>query len=323
MLRYVLQRLTQFVIVFVIVTFAVMVLLRLGLNQPGDPARTMLGGFSTAEEIAATNARYHLHDNYLVQYFYWVKLMVVDRDFGYSVSNSQPVATLISRRIVTTLLLGAYTIVLSVAIAVPVALRQAYKRGRVFDRGANTATFLFVSVPVVVVAVFGKLLFVEHWALFPRIADKVYPWQGIGEHIHNFFLPVLTLTLPTAAILTRLLRADVSVTLQSEFIDLATAKGVPPRRILWGHALRNSLFTMVTSIGVQVGAIIGGAIVVETFFDLDGMGSLLVVAVLSSDLFTVQAIVALLVVAVVLTNLLVDLLYGVIDPRLRLASELR
>ncbi len=322
-MRYARQRFTQFLIVFFIVTFGVMVLLRMGLNEPGDPARTMLGGFATDAQIAATNARYHLHDNYLVQYVYWLKLMIVDQDFGYSVSNSMPVSTLIARRIVPTLLLGTYAVVISVGVAVPVAVYSAYKRDRALDRSASLVTFALVALPAIVIAVFLKFLFVDHWALFPRVADKVYPWEDLGAHIRNFLLPTLTIALPTAAVLTRLQRADLSVTLQSEFINLAKAKGIRPRRILWRHALRNSLFTLLTSIGVQVGAIIGGAIVAETFFDLDGMGSLLITSVLSTDLFTVQAIVALLVVAVVVTNLVVDLLYSVIDPRVRLASVLR
>ncbi len=112
------------------------------------------------------------------------------------------------------------------------------------------------------------------------------------------------------------------LTLQSDFISLARAKGISPGRILWRHALRNSVFSLITSIGVQLGALIGGAVVVELFFDLDGMGSMLIVAVLSSDLFTVQATVALLVATVVVANLLIDLLYSAIDPRIRVARAL-
>jgi peptide/nickel transport system permease protein len=182
---------------------------------------------------------------------------------------------------------------------------------------------VFISVPAIVIAVILKLLFVEQWAIFPRIAERVYPWDDFGAHVRNFTLPALTLALPAAAVLTRLLRADLVLALQSDFVYLAKAKGLSSRRILWRHALPNAMFTLLSSVGLQVAAIVGGAVVVETFFDLDGMGLLLVVAVLSSDLFTVQAIVAILVVAVVVTNLFVDLLYGFIDPRVRLASELR
>ena len=322
-MRYVVQRLTRFLIVFFIVTFTVMVLLRLGLNQPGDPARTMLGGFAEQALIDETNERYHLHDNYLVQYYHWLRLMIFEQDFGFSVSNNTPVATLISRRIMATLLLGLYGITLGVAIAVPLAVRQAYRRDRAFDKAASVVSFLFVSVPAIVIAVFLKLLFVEQWEIFPRIADRIYPWEDLGEHIVNFALPALTLALPTAAVLTRFVRAEMVLVLQSDFVSLAKAKGLAPQRILWRHALRNSLFSLLTSIGVLAGAIVGGAVVAEVFFDLDGMGLLLVTAVLSSDLFTVQGIVALLVVAVVVINVIVDLLYSAIDPRVKLASALQ
>jgi peptide/nickel transport system permease protein len=322
-MRYAVQRLTRFVIVFFVVTFGVMVLLRLGLNSPGDPARTMLGGIATQEQIDDTTETFRLHANYLVQYVRWLRLIVFERDFGFSVSNNIAVSTLIARRIVTTLLLGVYAITLALAIAVPVAVNQAYRRDRPFDRAASVTSFVFVSVPAIVVAVILKLLFVEQWEIFPRIAEKVYPWEDFGQHVLNFTLPALTLALPAAAVMTRILRADLVLVLQSDFIQLAKAKGLSPRRVLWRHALPNSLFSLLSSIGVQIGIIVGGAVVVETFYDLDGMGLLLVSSVLSSDLFTVQAIVALLVVAVVVTNLVVDLLYGVIDPRVRLAAELR
>jgi ABC-type dipeptide/oligopeptide/nickel transport system permease component len=152
---------------------------------------------------------------------------------------------------------------------------------------------------------------------FPRVGDKIYPWDDLGAHIENFFVPTLVLTLPLAAIYTRLLRADMVQTLQADFVTLASAKGVPYRRILWVHALRNSLFSLVTAVGTQLGAIVGGAIVAETFFDLDGMGSMLVTSVLSKDLFTVQSTAAILVACVVTVNLIVDLMYAVIDPRIR------
>ncbi len=323
MRRYVLQRLTQFLIVFFVVTFGVMVFLRLGLDAPGDPARTMLGGYPDQALIDATNAKYHLTSNYFVQYFYWLKGLLIDQDLGYSVSNSMAVSSLIGRRLGVTMLLGFYALALALVLAVPLAVAQAYWRDRPFDKMSSFMSFVFVSVPAIVTAVFLKLLFVEQWHLFPRIADKVYPWQDPLEHVRNFALPVLTLSLPAAAVFSRLLRAEMAMTLQSDFIGLARAKGMSPRRILWRHALRNSVFSLVTSVGVQVGVVLGGAVVAETFFDLDGMGLLLITAVLSNDLFTVQSITAILVITVVVANLLVDLLYSFIDPRVRLASALR
>lgn len=323
MRHYVVQRLAQFLVVFVLVTFGVMVLLRFGLDAPGDPARTMLGGYPDQALIDATNAKYHLNSNYFVQYLHWLKGLVIDQDLGYSTSNSLAVSSLISRRIGVTMLLGFYGVSVALIIAVPLAVAQAHWRDRMFDKMSSYTAFVFVSVPAIVTAVFLKLLFVEHWHVFPRIADKVYPWQDPLEHVRNFALPVLTLALPAAAVFARLLRADMSTTLQSDFIALTRTTGMSPKRILWRHALPNSLLSLVTSVGVQVSVVFGGALVAETFFDLDGMGLLLITAVLSYDLFTVQAITAILVIFVVVTNLLVDLLYTVIDPRVRLASAER
>src|SRR3990170_4907898 len=166
-MRYVGQRLTRFLIVFFIVTFTVMVLLRLGLDSPGDPARTMLGGYPDQALIDATNAKYRLHSNYLVQYFHWLRLLIVERDLGFSVSNSLPVRTLISKRIVVTLLLGVYAITLAVLISVPLAVRQASRRVGIFDKSTSFVSFLFVSAPAMGVAVFLKLLFGEHWHISP------------------------------------------------------------------------------------------------------------------------------------------------------------
>jgi peptide/nickel transport system permease protein len=331
--RYFLQRLSQFLIVFFIVTFGVMVLMRLGLNAPGDPARTLLGGTADQQLIDATTAKYHLDSNYFVQYWFWISNMLRG-DMGFSVPNSLPVSALLRTRAMTTILLGLYATVFAVIIAVPLAVRQAYKRDTTFDRGASGMSFLFVSLPAIVLAPLLTLVLINEnvftignyvitiggW--FPRVGNKVYPWQDLTEHFKNFFVPTLVLTLPLAAIFTRLLRGDMVQTLQADYITLASAKGVPPRRVLWVHALRNSLFSLLTSVGTQLGAIVGGAIVAETFFDLDGMGSMLVTAILSKDLFTVQSTAAILVACVVIINLTVDLLYAVIDPRIRHARAL-
>jgi peptide/nickel transport system permease protein len=326
--RYFLQRLLQFAIVFFIVTFVVMVLMRLGLNAPGDPARTLLGGTADQELIDATTEKFKLDSNYLTQYLFWLGNMI-QGDMGFSVPNSLPVLDLITGRVMTTLLLGAYAIIWALIIAVPLAVRQAHQRDSLFDKSASGISFLFVSAPPIVLAPILTLVLIKEntWEVgdyvitiggwFPRVGDKVYPWEDLGEHFSNFFVPTIVLTLGLAAVFTRLLRAEMAMTLQSDFITLASAKGVSPRRVLWVHGLRNSLFSLLTSVGTQLGAIVGGAIVAETFFDLDGMGTMLVTAVLSKDLFTVQSTTAILVFCVVTVNLIVDLMYAVIDPRIR------
>ena len=207
-------------------------------------------------------------------------------------------------------------------IAIPVAIYQAYKRDSRFDRTGNFASFLFVSLPTLVLAPFIIYLFVNKLGWFNRTSEKVMPWEDLGEHFKNFFLPVLVLTLPLAAVFARLLRSDMVQTLQSDFITLASAKGVPPSRVLWRHALRNSLFSLLTSVGIQLSGLVGGALIVEQYFNMKGMGALLLTSILSKDLFVVQSVTAIVVAVVSLANLLIDLLYAVIDPRIRHARAL-
>ncbi len=316
-MRYFLQRLLQFVIVFFLVTFGVMVFMRIGMNKPGDPARTMLGGVVSDEKAAAVNAQYHLNDNLFVQYFYWLGKMFRG-DFGISVQQNVTVANYMKGRVLVTFFLGFYSILWALIIAIPVAVYQAYKRDSNFDRAGNLFSFLFVSLAGAWCSHRSSSTCSSRssgW--FPRISEKVMPWDDLGAHFQNFFLPVLVLTLPLAAIFTRLLRADLVQTLQSDFITLASAKGVPPSRVLWNHALRNSLFSLLSTVGVQLGAIVGGALVVEQYFAMKGMGSLLLTSILSKDLFVVQSVTAIVVAVVAIANLLIDLLYAVIDPRIR------
>src|SRR5262245_433850 len=148
-MRYFLQRLLQFLIVFFLVTFWVMVFMRIGLNKPGDPARTMLGSTATEEQIIAATAKYHVTSNYLVQYWYVIKGLLTG-DMGYSVQNNLAVTTYIKPRVMTTVFLGFYAIFFAVAIAVPLGIYQAYKRDSAFDKSGSFATFFFVSVPVLV-----------------------------------------------------------------------------------------------------------------------------------------------------------------------------
>jgi peptide/nickel transport system permease protein len=315
--RYFLQRLGQLLIVFLLVTFAVMVIMRLGAEDPTQLGFKLLGGTPTEAEVAQAVKDYHLDRNWFVQYWYWITDLLFRFDLGYSKTNNLSVGTLIKPRMMTTALLGIYANVLGLLIAIPVAIRQAHKRDGAFDQAASVATFVGVGVPAIVLGILMQLLFVVRLDWFPSIGDKIYPWDDLGGHFENFFVPTLTLALPVAAIYARLLRGDMAATLQSDFITLASAKGMSTKRVLWRHALRNSLFSLVTSIGTNLGALVGSAIVVETLFDLDGLGTLLVTSTLSRDLFTVQGLIAIIVLLVVIVNLLVDLAYAVIDPRIR------
>jgi peptide/nickel transport system permease protein len=316
--RYALQRFLQFLLVFFLVTFFVLVATRIGLK---DPARSLLGGTATQQQIDTITAKYHLDSNYFVQYFYWLKNLLTG-NMGRSEVFSTDVSTLIVQKIMPTLLLGVYAMVLALLISVPLGVWSAYRRDGYFDKAGSFLSFAFVSTPALVLGVLFSLVFVNHFGHFPRVSDKVYPWDDPYQHFRNFFLPTITLALPIAAVFTRLLRSDMVLTLQSDYITLARAKGMSPRRILWRHALRGSLFSLMTAIGLQLGALLGGAVVVEQLFGLGGLGKLLTEGILRADLLVVQACAAILVISVVVVNFVIDLLYAVVDPRIRHARAL-
>ena len=320
--RYALQRLLQLIVVFVIVTFAILVVMRIGARNPTELAFRMLGGQPSPDVAANAVKDYHLDRNLVVQYLYWLRDFFVHQDLGYSLKDNQTVAKLLGPRVMTTVLLGLYAIIFGLLIAIPTAVLAAYKRDRPIDRIINLCSFVGFGVPEVVLGVLLKLLFVVHWKIFPAVGTKMYPWNDFGGHVRNYFLPALTLAIPLASVYVRFLRSDMIATLQADFVTLATAKGASPTRVLWRHALRNSLFSVVTAVGTQLGALIGGTVVVEYLFDLEGLGSQLVNSVLSRDLFTVQSLVAVIVALVVVINLAVDLTYSVIDPRVRQARAL-
>ncbi len=316
----------QLVIVFVLVTFGVLVIMRIGSNSAPELAIKLAGKPLTQAEIDRLVSDYQLDSNFFVQYWSWLWNLVAHQDLGYSPATSSTVWNLMQPRVLVTLLLGVYANIVALLIAVPLAVRQAQKRDSWFDKTGSFFTFIGVGVPAVVLGVFLQLIFALKlgWTkdYFKFIGNKVYPWDDLGLHFRNFFLPTISLAIPIAAIYARLLRSDMVQTLQSDYITLASAKGVPPRRVLWRHALRNSSLSLLTAVGTQTGTLLGGALVVETLYDLDGLGLRLVTAVLSSDLFTVQSFVAMIVLLVVVVNFTVDISYALVDPRIRQARTL-
>jgi peptide/nickel transport system permease protein len=320
-MRYVLQRILQFLIVFVIVTFVVMVMTRIGSR---DPIRDLAGGAVSDAQIAQVKEDYPYLDKPLVQqYVYWLGDFVTG-DLGRSYLQSQEGIDMFKQRLPATLFIGFWAIVIGLLIAVPVGVYSAYRRDGPFDRIASITSFGVISMPPVVVGVALLYLVVARIDFFPTVgaSDYIAPWDSPIGHFKNFFIPALTLGMGLGAIWSRFLRADMNLTLQSDFIMLAKAKGVAPGRVLWVHALRASVLSLVTSVALQSSALIGGAVISETFFGPKGIGERLVFAIQGNDILIIQAITAVLVVGVVFFNLLVDLLYAVIDPRIRHMRQL-
>ena len=318
-MRYVLQRLFQFLIVFVIVTFVVMVFTRIGSR---DPVRDLAGGAVGEAQIEQVRQDYPYLDKPLVQqYVYWLGDFVTG-DLGRSYLQSQEGIDMFKQRLPATLFIAFWAIVIGLLLAVPIGVYSAYRRDGPFDRVASVTSFGVISMPPVVVGVALLYLVVARVDYFPTVGASNYvaPWDSPIGHFKNFFIPALTLGLGLGAVWSRFLRADMNLTLQSDFIMLAKAKGVSPGRVLWVHALRASVLSLVTSVALQTSALIGGAVISETFFGPKGIGERLVFAIQGNDILIIQAITAVLVVGVVIANLLVDLLYAALDPRIRYAK---
>jgi peptide/nickel transport system permease protein len=316
--RYALARLVQFVIVIIVVTFAVLAISRIGSK---DPARDLAGGAVSQERVDEVTARFHLDEPIVVQYGYWLKDFVTF-DMGYSYIQSQDVVAMFKQRMPVTLFVAFWAIFIGLVIAVPAGVYSAYKRDGWLDRAISAGSFAVISMPALVLAVLLSYLLSVRWQVFPLLGTYVAPWSNPVQHFKNFFLPAITLGAGLGAVWTRLLRADMIGTLQSDYIMLARAKGMSPSRVLWGHALRGSVLSLLTSVALNVGGLIGGAVVIEQIFSLPGVGLRLVESVQTNDLLTLQAIAAVLAVAVVLANFAVDLLYAAVDPRIRHARAL-
>jgi peptide/nickel transport system permease protein len=318
-MRYFLQRLLQFVIVFVVVTFSVMCMTRIGST---DPVRDLAGGAVSDAQIAQVMEDYpYLDKPLVVQYVYWLGDFLTG-DLGYSYAQSQSGADMFRQRLPPTIFIGFWAVFIGLLVAVPVGIYSAYRRDGAFDRTASVSSFAAISMPPLVVAV-GLLYFVvTPFDMFSATNDYIAPWDDPVEHFKTFFIPALTIGIGLAGVWTRFLRADMNLTLQSDFIMLAKAKGVRPRRILWRHGLRASILSLITSVALQLAALVGGAVIAESFFGPKGIGDRLVFAIQQNDILIIQAITAVIVVGVVFFNLLVDLMYAVIDPRIRAVRKL-
>jgi peptide/nickel transport system permease protein len=320
-MRYLGQRLIQFVLVFVVVTFGVMAATRLGST---DPARDLAGGAVSEAQIAQVEEDYpYLDEPLVVQYGYWLK-DIFTGDWGRSYVASQSVVDMFEQRLPTTVFIVLWSIVLGLLIAVPVGVYSAYRRDGPFDRVSSVGSFALISTPGVVVAVLVLYLIVTRVDFFPSVGRSQYvaPWDDPVGHFQNFFIPALVLGLGLGAVWSRLLRADMIQSLQGDSVMMARAKGLSPRRVLWVHALRMSILVLMTSVALQMSALIGGTVLIETFFGPKGLGERLLFAFQQNDLLVIQAIVAMLVVVVVVANFAVDLLYSVVDPRIRLARSI-
>jgi peptide/nickel transport system permease protein len=284
---------------------------------PGDVAIVILGSLATPQDIAGLRADLGLDRPMLVRYFDWLG-SALSGDLGRSYRNGEPVAQAIADRLPVSLQLMVMAQIIALGIAVPVALLSVRRPGGLFDRMSASAAFGFLAMPNFMLGIVLIYLFSVTFDLLPATGFTPMS-EGLWDNLVSMTLPALTLGLIEWTVLMRVLRSDLLTTLKEDFILLARAKGLPPWRVLLQHALRPSSFTLITVLGLNIGGLIGGAVIVEQIFALPGVGRLLLGGIFNRDLILVQGTVSFIAAGFVLINFLVDMLYAVLDPRVRYA----
>lgn len=310
--RYIVSRLLQLIPVLFGVVLAVFLMLKL---TPGDPAAALLGVQATPEELARVRHAMGLDRPWFVQFGIWL-WDALQGDLGQSYISKKPVTELILTRLPVTLELTLFSLLMAVLIGVPAGIISAARRYSALDYSITGLALFGVSMPSFWFAILLILLFSLRLGWLP--ASGYTPWSaGVWPHIQSLLMPGISLGLFLMGALARFSRASMIDTLVQDYVRTARAKGLGRRAVLLTHALKNALIPTVTVIGVQFGALLGGAIIIETIFAFPGVGTVLLVAVNQRDYPVVMGVTLVIAIAFTLTNLLVDILYTWIDPRIR------
>ncbi len=312
MLRYIFQRLMGMIVVMAIVVTIVFVIVRV---TPGDPAAVMLGPEATQEDIAALRSRLGLDQSLGLQYVYYIG-QLLQGDLGQSIFLNQPVTSALAERAEPTFFLTLFSIVIACAIALPIGIYAAYRRGSFVDQAATTLAMLAASIPSFWLGLILIQVLAVRLGWFP-VSGYGGPGSSFADRMYHLTLPAIALGVVSSALILRFTRASMLDVLGDDFIRTARAKGLGERRVVMKHALKNALIPILTIIGLTAAVLISGAVVTETVFGLPGVGNLVVSAVLRRDYPVIQG--ALLVIAAlyVLINFAIDMLYLLVDPRVR------
>lgn len=324
-LRLIARKLVQLIVVLFCVTLFTFLLVRF---LPGDPEDLLVPASENTgdpradaivrEQKERVRADMGLDDPLPKQYWDWLTGFLTG-DFGYEYGKQSktPVSERLSPSLPPTLQLILYSQVIALAVAIPLGVITAYKEGSIFDRLTNATAFGMLSLPN-----FAVGLFLAYWigvrSSLPFSPTGYTPFSDDpGQHFTDMFLPAVTLAVGQIAVYMRLLRSDLIQTLQEDFILMARSKGISNSRVLWRHALRPSSLALLTVAGLNIGTLIGGTVVIEVLFNIQGMGSLIYESILTRQYLTLQSCVALIAIFFVLINALLDVLYTILDPRIR------
>jgi peptide/nickel transport system permease protein len=310
---YILRRIAFAVPTLIVVSIGIFLLVRL---LPGDIIDILFGGDQTASEEVKQQARDQLglNGSYPEQYWRWIS-GVVQGDFGFSLRNAEPVSNIVFEALTITLELVILALLIATLVGVPLGVLSAVKRDTGWDLAARVGGLVGLSVPSFWLA---TLLLLVTSRVFGWVPPLVYisPFHDPIGNLSQFILPALSISVFTMAIVMRMVRATMLEVLGQDYVRTARAKGVDRRTVISKHALRNALIPVVTIVGFEIGVLIGGAAIIETIFGLPGVGYVLLQAIFGRDYPVIQAMTLLIAFVFIFANLLVDLLYGVLDPRI-------
>lgn len=300
----------------VIVVFAVAALTFMMVSLlPGDIVYAIAGQDASPQEIEELREELGLDRPYLVRFAEWLGA-AMQGDLGYSIRTREGVMEAILSRLPVTLELVILSQIITVLLAVPMGMLSALRNGKVLDRIVGSSAFAMISIPNFVFALLLIFLFSLKLGWFPA-TGYVPITEDFWGNLHAMILPSLSIALVEWVGLMRVLRSDMISVLQEDYIAMARAKGLPTRYILFRHALRPASFTLITLLGLQIGTVLGGSLIVEQIFALPGLGRLVVQNIYARDFMMVQGCILFIAIAYVLINFVVDMLYSVLDPRIR------
>lgn len=316
MLKYIGKRIAAVIPVLFIVSLVVFFMIHL---IPGDPARVILGDQALEEDVLALQQQMGLNDPIWIQYINWI-VDIFHGDLGQSLFIDEPMTTLIWEHLLPTLALSVNALVIAVIIAIPCGIFAAKNRGRAVDQILMGTSMIGISVPNFLIGLLLILLCSVKFNWFPSSGYKTLQ-DGFGLHFKYLFLPSLALGLMHAALITRMTRSSMLEVLGSDYIKMARAKGVKENVILFKHALKNALLPIITVIGQSLVSLLSGALVTENVFNIPGIGQLVVTSINRRDYEVIQAVILVIAIINVLVMLLIDILYGFADSRIRMQNN--
>lgn len=310
--RYIAKRFGQAVLVLFLVSLFTYLMLYM---MPGDPVYAMLGGDITQEQYDIAYEKMRLDDPILFRYVRWLGDFVTG-SWGMSYKYSEPVLSLIAARLPVTMYLGLWSIVISTVLGICFGVVCGAKRGKAADSILTTCANFGAVMPAFWMAVLGMYIFSLKLGWLPTHGFTM-PTEDLGMSIRQCILPLIALSIGGIGGTTRQMRSGMLDVIRQDYIRTARSKGLKESQVIWRHAFKNAVLPVVTLTGMSFRNIVAGAVSIEQIFSIAGMGSLLINSILSKDIVVVQACIMIIAIVVVLSNFVVDILYGVLDPRIR------